>query len=639
MPFVGRVAIRGTLPAAARDPMAESLVGWCPGRLRSEAGVGASFHFIPDRFFEAGIADTVHTDRETGIWIVLDARIDNLADLTSQVDPGRVCASQAELVLRAYLKYGDDFAGHILGDFAIVLWDGRNHRLLMTVDRSNTRPLFYRHHDNLVSVATEIRSLLAEDFTPTLDITRMALWFGHPIDPRLGHFYREIAVVPGGHAVVVDPDGIRCSRYWFPENAPDVRFRRSDDYLDACRDLVTEAVRCRLPKSLKVGCLLSGGLDSPIIAGTAAGLLQQQGKRLSTFTAVHRAGGGEEVWKDHYWDDHHNAALFVKDYPNMDAVETGFGDEGLMEGLDLFMHVVGIPVHSPFQRAFLSSIGKQAQKQNIGVMLDGYYGNGTISHAGKGRLANLFRNGRWLALAGQWRGLLQKGYELETCLAWTFGSFLPESMQWRLRNWLRRGRHDTRSPTFLAPSLASDPDLVRRLEQIQNENMTSDSPDRKLAARLWLGASLYSQSTWYRQVFGMDLRAPFSDPRIIEFCGGLPDDQYLGQGESRHLARRLLRSMGAPAALVNERRRGTHISDWHAQIAAARQDMLLELDFLENSPGARAVLDLERLRDQLTRDLPSERLADRAVYTEYTHTLPRSVAVGRFIRRMERGNR
>jgi len=639
MPFTGRIAVRGEVPDFGTDPMAEALAGWCPGRLRRVEGAGASFHFVPDRFFEASVTDSAHTDPETGIRIVLDARIDNLPELTSQVDPGGTCSGKAELVLRAYRKYGDGFAGRILGDFAIVLWDGANRRLVMAVDRCNTRPIYYRRHGDLVSAATEIRSLLAEDFSPTLDLERIALWFADPIDPRLDHFYREISLVPGGHTVVVDPHGVRCERYWFPENCPDIRFRRSDDYVEACREVVTEAVRCRLPKSLEVGCLLSGGLDSPIIAGTAAGLLAQRGKRLSTFTAAHRNVGDERIWKDQYWDDHRNAALFAKDYPNIDAVEIGCDDEGVMEGLDLFMHAVGMPPTTLLQRAFMSSIGKQAQKRRIGVMLDGFYGNGTVSHAGKERLLNLFRRGRWGALLRQWALLLKNGYGPAVCCAWTFGAFLPDPVLQRLRTVMRRGPHNVAALTPLAPSLTSDPEFMRRYKETQERRLPLDCADRKASTLGWLGVSLYNHSAWYRQVFGMDLLAPYSDPRVIEFCAGLPEDQFLGEGESRRLARRLLRSMGAPASLVNESRHGVHMADWHSVTSAARQDMLVEMDFLENSPGARAVLDVERLRALLSGDLPSERLADRKVYANYTHTLPRGMSVGRFIRRMERGNR
>ncbi|MBX9635605.1 MAG: hypothetical protein K2X44_11545, partial [Magnetospirillum sp.] len=428
-------------------------------------------------------------------------------------------------------------------------------------------------------------------------------------------------------------------RYWFPENSPDIRFRRSDDYLEACRELMTEAVRCRLPKTLDVGCMLSGGLDSPIIAGMAADLLKQRGKRLSTFTAATRKVGDERIWKGQYWDDFRNASLFAKNYSNIDAVEVGFSDEGMMDGLDAYMHAAGMPPSSQIQRAFLSAIGKQAQKRRIGVMLDGYYGNGTISHAGKERLENLFRKGRWLALLGQWRGLLEKGYGLETCLAWTFGGFLPDSVQWYLRKILRRGLQDVTAITPLAPSLASDPELEKKFSDVIDGKLVIGSADRKASTLGWLGISLYGYSTWYRQVFGIDLLAPYSDPRIIEFCAGLPDDQFLGQGESRHLARRLLRSMGAPVALVNEPRRGMPMANWHASVSAARQDMLVEMDFLENSPGVRSVLDVERLRDLLSHDLPTERLADRLVYAKYTYTLSRGMSVGRFIRRMERGNR
>lgn len=640
MPFVAKVALSEPPSGAVADvdAMARSLAGWHSGRPLRRAQAGITLECHPDRFFEATAADSICTDPESGVVVVLDARIDNEAELIARVGGGERPAGRAELVLRAYLKYGPAFAEQILGDFAIAVWDSRARRLVLSVDRANLRPLYWRRHDGMVSIATEISSLLAEDFKPTLDEARMALWFVQPNDARLGHFYREIGQVPLGHTVVMDPAGTRSERYWFPEHAPDVRFRRSQDYVDACRELLTEAVRCRLPRSLAVGSHLSGGLDSPILVGIAAGLLAERGRRLTTFTAVHQAEWVAREWKGRYWNEGERAMAFARGFGNIDPVEVSFEGEGLMDGLDLYIRAVGLPPVTLTQLAGLSQVAKAARARRVGVMLNGFFGNGTVSHPGKERLHQLFRRGRWLTLARQWLGMYRRGYDPTYFVGWTFAPFLSGDAQRRLKGWLRKGVLDRIGLSPVSPRLLADDAWSERFAGLHDVNLALGGADRRAATAGLLCTNLYSHAAWYRLAFGMDLVAPYSDARVVRFCAGLPPDQFLGEGENRHLARRLLRAMGAPAELVDETRNGVQYASWHSQVAAALPEMRAELASLEHSPGARAVLDLDRLRHLVERDLPTTGLGRREVYADYTTTLPRGISVGRFIRRLEGGN-
>lgn len=640
MPFAVKISWAGALSPAATGAMARSLAGRWPGRALKRTGEQAALVVHPDRFFEAPASggDSLFTDPETGIQVALDARIDNETELAAQLDPGRTRSGRAELVLRAYRTYGASFARKLLGDFTIAVWDAPARRLVLAVDRVNLRQLYWRRHDGMVSVASELPTLLAEEFSPTLDLERAAYWFVRAGDPQLGHFYREIGQVPCGSIVVLDADGERAERYWAPEHAPDVRFRRSQDYLEACRELLTEAVRCRLPRRLEVGSHLSGGLDSPIVAGIASRVLGQQGRRLTTFTAGHQADGVARWWRGQYWDERANALAFARTLPNVDAVGVDIGECGLMDELDGFIQAVGMPPPVLNQVSFYGQIAREARKRKVGVILNGILGNQTISHPGRERLHTLFRRGRWLTLARQWRGLHARGHDPAYYLGWTFGPFLPEGMQRWLKGRVGRGALDRMALTPLAQSYRDDPARMARMAELHEVNHVFASLDLRRALSGLHRVNLGALASWFRQVFNLDPVSPYTDARVVEFCAGLPQDQFLGEGENRHLARRLLRDLGAPAALVSETRIGIQFASWPKQIAAARAEMQAELDMLETSPGARAVLDLPRLRDLITRDLPTEGLGRRQVYADYTTTLPRGIAVGRFIRRLERGN-
>ena len=142
---------------------------------------------------------------------------------------------------------------------------------------------------------------------------------------------------------------------------------------------------------------------------------------------------------------------------------------------------------------------------------------------------------------------------------------------------------------------------------------------------------------WYRHSFDIDLRSPFTDSRIMEFCAGLPPDQFCSDGEYRHLARRLLRRLGAPDALVNETRRGIQYANWHSAMMRERPALYRMIDDLENNATASRLLDLAEMR-RLVDGLPAANPVSRSDLTRCGLRLSAGLGLGRFILRLEGSN-
>ena len=126
-----------------------------------------------------------------------------------------------------------------------------------------------------------------------------------------------------------------------------------------------------------------------------------------------------------------------------------------------------------------------------------------------------------------------------------------------------------------------------------------------------------------------------SHRRLTELCLSIPDEQFLHNGVARSLARRTMAGL-LPDVILNERRRGLH-RRLAASIDAALSNFAGEVDRLGASPLSRRCLDLPRMQDLLERWRgPSDPDAtSRRAYTAFS----RGIAVGRFIRRIEGGNR
>jgi len=84
---------------------------------------------------------------ETGCVITADVRLDNRDELLDAFGllEQRDSIGDAELILLAYLEWGEDCLDRLLGDFAFAIWDPRHQKLFCARDHFGMRPLYYHH--------------------------------------------------------------------------------------------------------------------------------------------------------------------------------------------------------------------------------------------------------------------------------------------------------------------------------------------------------------------------------------------------------------------------------------------------------------------------------------------------------------
>jgi asparagine synthase (glutamine-hydrolysing) len=138
--------------------------------------------------------------------------------------------------------------------------------------------------------------------------------------------------------------------------------------------------------------------------------------------------------------------------------------------------------------------------------------------------------------------------------------------------------------------------------------------------------------------WGIDVRDPTIDRRIVDFCLALPEDQYLRLGTVRWLARRAFADR-LPAEMLDRRRirKGKQAPDYHEQLEASREALIAEVDRMAGSAMAARCLDLSRMR-RLIENWPKTGWQSEAVTNDYRLALLRGVGTGRFILDVEGGN-
>jgi asparagine synthase (glutamine-hydrolysing) len=200
-----------------------------------------------------------------------------------------VTRSDTEVVLRAYLEWGEDCVERLDGMFGFAIWDPARETLLLARDHLGVKPLYYVPRPDGALFSSEPKGLLAHpSFRPEVDEQLLPIL----LNPRLAlpgeTPLRGLRELSPGHLLRVDRNGCHEQRYW------QLVSREHPDDLPATvgtvRGLLAEAVRKQLVADVPVGTLLSGGLDSTVLTALAA---QHHDGPLSTF-AVDFAGDEQD---------------------------------------------------------------------------------------------------------------------------------------------------------------------------------------------------------------------------------------------------------------------------------------------------------------------------------------------------------
>jgi asparagine synthase (glutamine-hydrolysing) len=214
--------------------------------------------------------------------------------------------SDTEVLVHLYEEHGLDFARLLRGMFAVAIWDGRARRLVLARDRFGIKPLYYSLSDTALSFASELKALAAQPgFSREIDLDALEAFLAFACIPAPLSIFRAARKLPAGHLLVWQDGGsAEIVRYARPSVAPaeDLRTECAGELADELLARLRDSVRAHLVSDVPVGVLLSGGIDSSLLAALA---VQESGARVSTFSI----GFDERAY-----DERANARLVARRY-------------------------------------------------------------------------------------------------------------------------------------------------------------------------------------------------------------------------------------------------------------------------------------------------------------------------------------
>ncbi|MBR6530232.1 MAG: asparagine synthase (glutamine-hydrolyzing) [Clostridia bacterium] len=181
---------------------------------------------------------------------------------------GHVFATGAdsEVLLHGYEEYGEELPARLRGMFAFVIWDTKNKKLFGARDIFGIKPFYYYKNGSSFFWGSEIKSFLAHpDFCKEFDESLLPTWLCYEYIPCEKTFFKNVFKLPGAHSFTYQNGVMEIQKYY------DIRFdiregRTMDDWAADIRRVFAESVRAHRIADVEVGCFLSSGVDSSLVA-------------------------------------------------------------------------------------------------------------------------------------------------------------------------------------------------------------------------------------------------------------------------------------------------------------------------------------------------------------------------------------
>lgn len=459
--------------------------------------------------------------------ISYNGEVYNFKEISKDLKMKCKTTSDTEVVLEAFESYRESLGSQLNGMFAMAIYDLEEQSMFLFRDRLGVKPLFYYYDGKEFAFASEIKALLEIPFISSQkqiceESIYSFLHLGFIAEPAT--IYKNIYKFPAGHSMKVNKYGISLQCYWSPEEKiKDKALEDENEAKTRLKALLESSVRYRMISDVPFGTFLSGGIDSSLITAIAQ---QQSNKAVKTFSIGFKEAKYDESphaqkIADHLKTDHHCFTVSSKDALDLINDFPEYYDEP-------FSDTSAIP------SMLVSKLARESVKM-------------TLSGDGGDELFMGYNSARWAE---------RLGHPISSLLKWPVSSLLSKgnSKQRRVAAMLKN-----------MPSGQSYSHIFSQEEYFFNENeindllvkpsstekrfqISNDFP-RKLSAsekqgifelKYYLKEDLLVKVDRASMKYGLEIRVPILDYRLVEFALNLSPALKYKNGESKYLLKQVL---------------------------------------------------------------------------------------------------
>lgn len=509
-------------------------------------------------------------------WVVCNGEIYNFRELRAELQ-AQGCrfktASDTEVLLHLYERYGDAFVSRVRGMFGFAVWDSRRRRLILGRDRLGIKPLYLYRTPRMIAFASEAKALLPlVEQRIEIDPSALAdyLHLGYVAAPK--SLFAGITKLPPATVLTVEGDRIDERRYWRVPAEID-RASSEHEWAARIRESIERSVRRQMVSDVPIGAFLSGGIDSSAVVAFMA---RNSDRPIRTYSIGFDGGRAEALYNE---------------LPHARRVARQFGTEhreiivrpDVVELMPRLVWHMDEPIAD--SAAVTTYLVSKFAREDVKVILSGVGGDelfgGYRRYLGEHYLALLRRLPSALVRTATRaaRRLPSDRHGRLSNLSRLARQFLESaelSADERYRSYVQvldreRARAALRAPAGNADALgaafadARSDDPVGRLFEVDAATQLPDDL-LTLTDRMSMAVSL-------------ECRVPLLDEELVELAAAIPASLKIKGGRQKHLMKEALKDVLPHDILHREKRGfGTPMGAWLKGTLSGSLDSLLSAD-------------------------------------------------------------
>jgi asparagine synthase (glutamine-hydrolysing) len=520
-------------------------------------------------------------NEDDSVCVIFNGEIYNHRELRRQLSTHHTFTTDTdtEVLVHLYEEHGSSFVDRLRGMFAFALWDADEQRLLLARDRLGIKPLLFANDGEQVAFSSELPGLL-ESGVDHGGINEYAVSeyfaFGHIPAPRT--IFRNIRKLRPGELAIVDEDGLRREQFYTPSvKSRNISFEEATAEL---RTRIDNAVERRLMSEVPLGAFLSGGIDSSIVVGTMADLMDEP---VRTFTV-----GFDQSLFDESW-----AAREVANYHETDHTEFTVTAEEVRDAIPNVLDRLGEPFAD--QSLIPTYIVSRETSQDVKVALSGDGADELFAGYSKYRGEYYSKHYRQLPKAIRSKLLAPVVNNLDASRSNQRGELVRKAQKF-----LRGGSENVPARHFewdrilddgtSTAFFVDDPAAVgrERLQEEHQQAMTVLPPNRQddmsqiltVDTQFGLPNQILHKTDLASMYNSLEVRVPFLDTGVVEYAMSLPTQYKITRSEQKRVLKRTYNDR-LPETILNRDKQGFDmpIGEWFKnELATEFEETISELE-------------------------------------------------------------
>ena len=447
--------------------------------------------------------------------------------------------SEAEVILALYKLLGLEFMSQLRGMFSLVLYDRTLQKLIAVRDRFGIKPLYYFIHEDTLLLTSELKIFKHANYKEKY-INKEALqhYFTFQYVPEPMTTLKGVNVLePGTFLTYQSKEGLKIKQYATVELIPTQQ--HSNVIKEQLRDAVMASVHEHLQSDVEVGCFLSGGLDSTIIATCARAF----NPKLKAFTVAFDEAGYSEL----------QDAKKTAEILGINLITKKISATEFMEHTRDVVHFLDSPVADPSTVA-IYLIAKEARK-HVKVILSGEGADELFGGYRIYREVNALKYFRHVPL------------NIKKAML-SLSQHLPEGVKGK--SFIERGCIPLAERYVGNAFVFNENEKSKLLKFYDNEhpfteitkpifnqakNLDPLSQMQTIDIQTWLKGDILTKSDRLSMAQGLELRVPFLDEKVLELAKELTHAEKIDKTQTKVLLREAFREQ-LPIHIYEGHKRG-----------------------------------------------------------------------------------